>query len=105
VTKLITPKALQMARDYFGCPNLNGMVLESALAMKFYVCPLSYSSIGVELELLGGDGTAGSHLEERLFFDSLMRGISPLRVDSRLTCRRHSGRHRGRLACRHPSRA
>ena len=44
ITKLVTPTALKKAREFFGCPNLNG----------------------VELENQGGQGTAGSHWEKRI---------------------------------------
>lgn len=54
VKKLVTPNALRKAREHFGCDSLNG----------------------VELEDGGGAGTAGSHLEERIYRDELMSSLA-----------------------------
>lgn len=53
ITKLVTPAALKKAREFFGCPNLNG----------------------VELEDQGGQGTAGSHWEKRILNQDFMTGV------------------------------
>lgn len=53
-TQLITPKLLQVARNYYGCNNMTG----------------------VELENQGGDGTAGSHWESRTMLGDYMIGQS-----------------------------
>ena len=45
VTKVVAPTTLAMARSHFGCPTLNG----------------------AELENDGGNGTALSHWEARIF--------------------------------------
>eukprot|EP01126_Amoeba_proteus_P042344 TRINITY_DN4597_c0_g5_i1.p1 TRINITY_DN4597_c0_g5~~TRINITY_DN4597_c0_g5_i1.p1 ORF type:complete len:341 (-),score=65.33 TRINITY_DN4597_c0_g5_i1:86-1108(-) len=52
VTKFVSTNALARGRQFFNCPTLNG----------------------VELETSGGSGTAGSHLEQRIFMDSVMSG-------------------------------
>jgi len=52
VYKLVTPRALEKAREALGCADLDG----------------------VELENQGGDGTIGSHLEMRIFYTENMAG-------------------------------
>jgi hypothetical protein len=51
--KLVLPKTLATARNFYGCPTLNG----------------------VELEDQGGSGTAGSHFEARTSLLDVMCGI------------------------------
>eukprot|EP01137_Pigoraptor_chileana_P003978 Opistho-2@2552 len=50
--KLVTPAVMKAAKLHFGCDSLNG----------------------AELESQGGDGTAGSHWESRIFLDEYMVG-------------------------------
>jgi hypothetical protein len=50
VAKIITPKVVNLARETFGCSTMNG----------------------VELELQGGEGTAGSHWEKRIMYQDFM---------------------------------
>jgi len=52
VTQFIGPNTLDRVREYFQCPTLNGAEIESS----------------------GGPGTAGSHLEMRVFNDAVMAG-------------------------------
>merc|ERR1719446_664369 len=54
VWKLVTPKMLEMAQTQFSCTTLNG----------------------VEIESEGGTGTAGSHWEQRIYYNELMAGVS-----------------------------
>ena len=54
VTKLKTPAATSQVRSHFGCDTIGGL----------------------ELEDQGGDGTAGSHPEKRIFPESYMAGVS-----------------------------
>jgi hypothetical protein len=54
VQKLTTPAVVQAVREHFGCASLDG----------------------AELEDQGGSGTAGSHLEKRVFHDEFMTGTS-----------------------------
>jgi len=53
ITLLTTPAVTKQVRDHFGCPSLFGM----------------------EIEDQGGQGTAGSHPEKRIFPDSYMAGF------------------------------
>ena len=52
VNLMVTPRVLQEVRDHFGCPDLEG----------------------AELEDQGGDGTAITHWEKRIFQDEAMTG-------------------------------
>jgi hypothetical protein len=53
VTKVVSPTVLARVRDHFGCPTLNG----------------------AELENDGGNGTALSHWEARIFQgEAMVRG-------------------------------
>jgi hypothetical protein len=54
VTKVITPTVVQVAREHFGCQDLDG----------------------VELEDGGSSGTAGSHWEKRILQNEFMTGTS-----------------------------
>ena len=54
ITKLITPRVVEKAREHFNCNTLDG----------------------VELENQGSSGTAGSHWEKRLFDNEYMTGSS-----------------------------
>ena len=56
VTKLVTPKAIQAVKEHAECA--------------------SFDNEGVELEDHGGSGTAGPHLEKRLFMNEVMTGTS-----------------------------
>jgi hypothetical protein len=58
VTKLMLPEITKMAKEHFDCS--------------------SFPNAGVELEDGGGGGTAGSHLEKRLFGEELMTGTSTM---------------------------
>jgi hypothetical protein len=53
VNKLVLPKTLAQAKSHFECNSLNG----------------------VELEMQGSIGTAGSHLEKRIYFNDFMTGM------------------------------
>lgn len=48
-----TPRVVQAAREHFGCPTLDG----------------------VEIEDMGGAGTAGSHWKKRLFYQEALVGV------------------------------
>lgn len=48
-----TPRVLRAARQHFGCPTLDG----------------------VEIEDMGGSGTAGSHWKKRLFYQEALVGV------------------------------
>jgi hypothetical protein len=50
VIKIITPKVVELARETFGCSDLDGL----------------------ELEQQGGQGTAGSHWEKRIMYADFM---------------------------------
>ena len=54
VQKLVLPRTVEAARAHFGCPTLNG----------------------AELEDDGGDGSAATHWEERIFDGELMDASS-----------------------------
>jgi leishmanolysin-like peptidase len=54
VYKIVTPKAVEKAREQFGCNTLNG----------------------VELENQGGAGTAGDHWEKRIYMNDFMTGVN-----------------------------
>ena len=53
VTKLVFPRALREARNYFGCQEMDG----------------------IEIEDDGGSGTAGTHWEKRVFYQEFIAGI------------------------------
>lgn len=55
VTKLITPKVLEKAREHFGCPTLNGAELEN--------------------QELAGCQIVGSHWEQRIFVNEVMSPV------------------------------
>lgn len=54
VYKIVTPKALEKAKEQFGCSTLSG----------------------VELENQGGTGTAGDHWEKRIYMNDFMTGMT-----------------------------
>jgi len=56
VTKIITPKVVEMVKKQFGCYD--------------------WPHAGGELEDYGGSGTAGSHWEKRVFRDEFMTGTA-----------------------------
>eukprot|EP00899_Mesostigma_viride_P012751 jgi/Mesvir1/21477/Mv03929-RA.1 len=53
VTRIITPKVAEKAREQYACPSMTGM----------------------ETENHGGEGTVGSHWEQRLMFGDVMTGV------------------------------
>jgi hypothetical protein len=59
VAKLVTPRVMQVARNYFDCPGLNGVELENQ--------PTSSGSC------------YGSHWEERLFEQELMTALAQVK--------------------------
>lgn len=53
VTKFVTPKLVQLAKDHFGCDTINGVYLENE----------------------GGETSAASHFEKVLFGNEMMTGV------------------------------
>jgi hypothetical protein len=54
--RLLTPKVLEFAREYFSCPNMDGVPIEND----------------------GGDGTKGSHWEKMILANEVMVGDTSL---------------------------
>ena len=68
---MVTPRVVEEVRNHFGCPDLEGaeledQVLELEHANEFFPSHLFFFQ--------GGDGTAMTHWEKRLFQDEAMTG-------------------------------
>ena len=69
---MVTPRVVEEVRNHFGCPDLEGAELEDQ------VLELEHANDFFSVKLIfffqGGDGTAMTHWEKRLFQDEAMTG-------------------------------